>query len=153
MSDQTESTPGDLPDGADTRKLIKAALGDQQSAKTDELIAWMIRQEKRQVAFYLFGLIIALISAGVMLIIVFYVDGLIIRELCLFLLCGLAAYACILLTRLRSRGSLKRMAHQLKEAGIRPRYCLSCYYDLKGSIADSCPECGERLAPDDNNDL
>jgi hypothetical protein len=35
----------------------------------------------------------------------------------------------------------------LNELKVRPRFCLSCNYDLKGSIADSCPECGIPLSP------
>jgi hypothetical protein len=34
----------------------------------------------------------------------------------------------------------------LSTKGIRPHLCLNCEYDLKGSVADHCPECGVALA-------
>ncbi len=33
---------------------------------------------------------------------------------------------------------------QLQAQG-RPPHCFACGYDLKGSVADHCPECGEKL--------
>lgn len=55
----------------------------------------------------------------------------------------------VLATRWRNRTIFLRIMRQLKERGIRPHLCLNCEYDLKGSTADHCPECGVGLAPVD----
>jgi hypothetical protein len=55
----------------------------------------------------------------------------------------------VLAVRWRNRTIFLRIMRQLKERGIRPHLCLNCEYDLKGSVADHCPECGVALAPVD----
>jgi 4-hydroxybenzoate polyprenyltransferase len=47
----------------------------------------------------------------------------------------------------RSRCERCRLSKVLHQRGIRPWICLRCIYDLKGSVAEACPECGEPLAP------
>lgn len=53
----------------------------------------------------------------------------------------------VLAVRWRNHTIFLRMMSNLKRRGIRPHLCLSCEYDLKGSTADHCPECGTALAP------
>lgn len=52
----------------------------------------------------------------------------------------------LLVSRRRKRFGPRVMSN-LKRRGIRPHLCLNCEYDLKGSTADHCPECGMALAP------
>src|SRR5687767_6979345 len=35
------------------------------------------------------------------------------------------------------------------ETGGTPRYCLRCFYDLRGLPENRCPECGRFFDPDD----
>lgn len=43
----------------------------------------------------------------------------------------------------------KFLGKLLTVKGVRPRFCLKCDYDLRGSDSTSCPECGTVLAPVD----
>ncbi|XAL97916.1 hypothetical protein OT109_09925 [Phycisphaeraceae bacterium D3-23] len=43
----------------------------------------------------------------------------------------------------------RRIMEYLKEIRVRPHLCLNCEYDLRGSTADHCPECGTALALED----
>lgn len=47
----------------------------------------------------------------------------------------------------RSKHARGVLSQLLRERGIRPKLCLMCKYELKGSVAAICPECGEPLAP------
>lgn len=39
------------------------------------------------------------------------------------------------------------LSQVLLQRGVRPKICLRCGYDLQGATSDSCPECGEAIAP------
>jgi hypothetical protein len=41
----------------------------------------------------------------------------------------------------------RRLAAALLKLNIRPSYCGYCEYDLRATEADTCPECGCKLAP------
>lgn len=47
----------------------------------------------------------------------------------------------------RSPIARRMLSKTLYRKGIRPNFCLRCLYDLKGSVSEQCPECGEKLAP------
>ena len=56
-------------------------------------------------------------------------------------------FTSIFFTRFRFRRMNPRVMVRLKKLKIRPHFCLCCEYNLKGSVADHCPECGAGLAP------
>jgi len=43
-----------------------------------------------------------------------------------------------------TRFELERMIGQYRKPGPKP-FCLTCGYDMRGSVSGVCPECGERL--------
>lgn len=55
--------------------------------------------------------------------------------------------------KLEKRRARHILAMLIKRHGIRPNFCLHCRYDLKGSVSEQCPECGEKLAPPSDIDL
>ncbi len=59
----------------------------------------------------------------------------------------ITAGSALLPIRWRNRRVRQRVMAYLIHHNIRPHLCLNCEYDLKGSTADHCPECGAALAP------
>lgn len=52
----------------------------------------------------------------------------------------------VLLKQWERRFVRRYIGKRLKTMGVRPFYCPGCDYNLEGTIADQCPECGIGLA-------
>lgn len=46
-----------------------------------------------------------------------------------------------------SKDQRASLAHEVLLRNIRPNLCLICGYNLHGTTAEACPECGTALAP------
>jgi hypothetical protein len=55
----------------------------------------------------------------------------------------IAVTAAVFIAGIRLRR--RTLLHILREQEIRPAFCLTCGYDLRGTPGDLCPECGQLI--------